>query len=350
MILWAIRLSVVAGLAVYVFGVLPTRQLVESLTSIAPAHVLSAWLLLLCGHYIGAWLQKALFDRQGLSLSASLIFRINLGVHFYGLFVPGGVLTSSALRWYRLAGRTGRPVEIAAASILNRVIEVLTCSALAFFGWLIAGRTGGAAVGLVLGLLLAAMVSTYCCLSSRTVAAGAARRLRRLSRSRPRWRRLGLKLVASFRRASASPWRLHLTLISLSVGRVLVWALALYFLATGLSLGLSLVAVVWVHSATAVLTLLPISIGGLGVREASYVALLRSYDVAAVMAVSLGLLQFAISILNGVVGGLIELIDVLSGGRMASGVRTATAMSTGLHRLPPDDFEERQRAGTRSVT
>lgn len=328
MILWALRLSVLAGLGVYVFAVLPTQELVRSLASIEAGYLLAAWLLSLCGHYTGAWLQRALLDRQGLSLGASTIFKINLVVHFYGFFMPGGVLTSSALRWYRLAGRTGKPVEVLAASVLNRAVEVLTCSAFAFFGWLLAGRAGGAGVGGVLALLLAAMASIYCCLSSRTLAAVVARLVRRLSRSRQRWRRPGLKLVAAFGRASASPWRLHLTVVSLSVTRILIWALALYLLAAGLALGLSPATVLWVQAATAVMTLLPISIGGLGVREAIYVTLLQPYGVAAVMAVALGLLQFAVSVLNGAVGGLIELADVLSGRRITLGPLRGGSAST----------------------
>jgi uncharacterized membrane protein YbhN (UPF0104 family) len=79
----------------------------------------------------------------------------------------------------------------------------------------------------------------------------------------------------------------------------------------------------WVRSVVVVLTLLPISIGGVGVREGVLVVTLATFGVPAHEALAFSILVFATTILApGLAGGVVEGAQWL-----ARGERTATLRS-----------------------
>jgi hypothetical protein len=71
--------------------------------------------------------------------------------------------------------------------------------------------------------------------------------------------------------------------------------------------GLSLPALGWIRSIVFVITLIPISIAGMGVRELGFVELLTLYDTPRPDALAFALLLFSIQLLIGAVGGCLEL-------------------------------------------
>jgi hypothetical protein len=77
--------------------------------------------------------------------------------------------------------------------------------------------------------------------------------------------------------------------------------------ARALGLELGLLEIAWVRSAALVVGLLPVTVGGLGLREGTVVALLAVFGVSSADALSLSLLAFTVTVLGvGVVGGLSE--------------------------------------------
>jgi uncharacterized membrane protein YbhN (UPF0104 family) len=75
--------------------------------------------------------------------------------------------------------------------------------------------------------------------------------------------------------------------------------------ATGAALPFSYCLIV--HPLVSVATGLPVSLGGLGVREGSYLYFLTRVDVDGSIAVAMGLLWFALSLFGGILGGLLLL-------------------------------------------
>jgi hypothetical protein len=84
-------------------------------------------------------------------------------------------------------------------------------------------------------------------------------------------------------------------------------------LARALSIELPFAAFGWMRSVSAVVTLIPISISGLGLREGTTVALLAERGVPHTPAFAFSLLVFGVTILAiGLVGGLLELTHWLA--------------------------------------
>jgi uncharacterized membrane protein YbhN (UPF0104 family) len=73
----------------------------------------------------------------------------------------------------------------------------------------------------------------------------------------------------------------------------------------------------WVRPTVVLMTMLPLSFAGLGVREVSLIVLLATYDVPAEQAVALAVSLFAISVLLPAVPGVVsETIDLFGHVRM----------------------------------
>jgi hypothetical protein len=68
----------------------------------------------------------------------------------------------------------------------------------------------------------------------------------------------------------------------------------------------------WIQSVVAVTSMLPLSIGeGFGYREISLVAILGTFGITPDVALAYSFIIFGRSILQGIVGGIIEAIQTL---------------------------------------
>ena len=77
-------------------------------------------------------------------------------------------------------------------------------------------------------------------------------------------------------------------------------------LAHSLGINISVFDWFWIFSLVSVAVFVPITIGGLGIREGVFVGLLGFFAVPPAEAVALSLSVFALQVLAGAVGGILE--------------------------------------------
>lgn len=307
-VLRAVKLALAFGLLAYIATAVPVDALAARFKGMAPGWFALAFALYIASHFLGAYTLYLLLRPQAMALSVLRVFRVNLAAHFYGLFVPGGALAGGAIRWYRLGYSTRKMPEVLAALVTSRVLEIVSLGCLALAGWLVdPAPAAGAAVGTALGALLVGSLVVYALLSNRSLALRLTALLRRLVTSRRVLRRAGLRFLAAVRDHGKLGAPRHAGLLALSLMRQVVGGGAVYALALGLGLDITLAAVIWVRSLVAVLTMLPVSFAGLGVREAGFILLLVPYGVEPAGALALSLSVFGLAILMATIGGLIEL-------------------------------------------
>jgi uncharacterized membrane protein YbhN (UPF0104 family) len=303
----AVKLALALGLVVYVAAALPPGVLWAHLAGIAPGWFVLAFTLYLASHLLGACVLHFLLRPQAMALSPIRLFGINLAAHFYALFMPAGTLAGGVVRWYRLGYAARRMPEVLSALMTSRALEIVALVALALVGWLLDPLpVGGAAVGAVLGALLAGSAGLYVALSSRPLALRLVAVVRLVSAGAA-LRRLALRFLAAVRNQGRLVASDHARLLALGLLRQVVGGAAIYALAVGLDLDLTLAAVIWARSLVAILTMLPISFAGLGVREAGFVLLLQPYGIAPAAALALSLSAFALAVLMALIGGVGEL-------------------------------------------
>jgi uncharacterized membrane protein YbhN (UPF0104 family) len=103
--------------------------------------------------------------------------------------------------------------------------------------------------------------------------------------------------------------RVRLATLGCSLGVLLAWVVSVWMLARALGLAVGLPVVAFAAPLVALASMLPISIGGIGVREAGYALLLGPYGVSPGEAVALGLLQYGGYLVVAAIGGALLVLE-----------------------------------------
>jgi uncharacterized membrane protein YbhN (UPF0104 family) len=118
------------------------------------------------------------------------------------------------------------------------------------------------------------------------------------------------KASASLMRAIADFQRLEraaiLNITLLSAVSFLFFVISSWILAQAMGLPLSFLALVWIRSLVFLITLMPIAIAGIGLRELGFVGALALYGIAMEQALAFSLANFALQLGMAAVGGLLE--------------------------------------------
>ena len=83
-----------------------------------------------------------------------------------------------------------------------------------------------------------------------------------------------------------------------------------FLLARSVDIDLPFYVIGWISTFVTVIQMIPISIAGLGIREASYAVLLRDYGISPEQAISFSITIFVVFVIVGLIGGLFELSDI----------------------------------------
>ncbi|MFC5489719.1 lysylphosphatidylglycerol synthase transmembrane domain-containing protein [Dokdonella soli] len=235
------------------------------------------------------------------------LFELTLIGQFYAVVLPGQI-AGEAVKAYRLAKGSADAERLAASVAMDRMIGTITLLLVAaggmaltphaipgplrqIFLWLIV---------LLIGGLFVFNIPAIHAMAEKTIVRAAM--LPRLQRLSP----VLLRLIHAWRDFARAPWRL---LASLLLGLMLQFiALGMYsILAINLGLSVSLSDWAWIVGVTSLAMLLPVSIGGIGLREGSLVGCLGYLGVAGEPAIALSLAIFAITLAGALIGGVIEL-------------------------------------------
>lgn len=235
------------------------------------------------------------------AVSRPSLIRFYLMGLFAGTLLPG-MVGGDMVRWQALSHRSGRRIDAAATILAERAIGVLAlvlCTVIAVA--LHARLATPPVLMLVIGMAVALAGGLTLALNRRLAA-----------RAAYRWRH------GVLRRFVFPLYRLHRTLrgfsrralfatFALAVLFYATTSLTLYFVLHSFGVGLSYDRVFTVQVLTNLLTLLPISIGGLGLLQAGDVYLLGRYGVDAPTAFALSLVRQMIHYGWGFVGGALAL-------------------------------------------
>ena len=306
--LWTLaRVAVAAAIFAYLFSRVPASEVLAALGSATPLLVAMAVLAALAGQLVVADRLRRLAEGLGLRATNLELLQIDLAARFYGLVLPAGNLTGVLARFYQIARRDGAYAATAVALALERLIATLTLCGVGILFWLLELPTG---TWPALLLMLGALIGLLALQALLVLDLPLPVRLRaRLAEWRP-------QKLASLRAALGRARRLPRTLLAqvlvLAVVVHLIGILAFVLVAAALEMELSYLTIGWTRSAAILVTILPVSLAGLGLREGAFVLLLAPYAVAPADALAYSLLAFATTVLAvGLIGGVIEAFRLL---------------------------------------
>ena len=306
---WKLILRIAVSLALFamVLWKIPLDAFLSHLRDVDMVPMLASYLLIPIMGYIDANRTKMMTDLQDMTLSVAAICRINFITSFYSLFLPG-YLAGGVIRWHRIARHDGKPAQALAIILFGRVISTLVSVAIGFGCWALDERARQVpAYGIALAVMFGTLLVAYWALFAGKRGSGMAHWL-----ERQRWvpaviaSKLGKVLHAASRFDQLGPQRLGAT-IGLLVVHESIGILSFYLLAVALHMDLAFTSVAWVRCYIALITMLPLTLMGIGVRDGSLIVLLKTYSISPALAVGYSTLLLGRTFVLGLLGGLCEL-------------------------------------------
>ncbi len=322
-----LKCAISVGILGLIFSKMPVRRVMSVLRDADIPLLVLGYLIMLLAQAAGAARLHVLTRQLGFTFDRFALFRISLAGTFYRMAIPGNV-GGGIIRWYRLAREEGRPVDALNAMLYDRLIHAsamlgLGAICLVTDGSISAKAAWWSAAGiLILGLLprLGIFLLTFKGGFVRLLVSAVRHRLSpalqaRLAQVTGRTDMLG-----------TLPGHVRLQVWSWALAVVLLNGFFFCLLAMGLHLHIRAATLIWVRAVVFVLAMLPVTIGGLGVREGALLVLLAPYGVLPDQAVAFSLLYFLGTLLLAVLGGVFELLHIMD--RRSATVRPATEQPT----------------------
>jgi glycosyltransferase 2 family protein len=239
----------------------------------------------------------------------SFLYRLYLIAAFFSLFLPTAI-GGDAIRAAAASRSLGRTSRMVATVLADRMLGVFALAVFVVIGLVVAG--GGASLGLAwrprpwmawaaLGALFGLGLGVYL----------ARRRLTRLLAF------VGEGL-ATFRDLARDPGRLALAVL-LGFGVQGAYLLAWIALARALGLGVPTASFLLTVPIVSLSTMAPITLSGVGVREGTWILLLRPYGIGSADALALSLTYFACWMLVAAMGGVLFAVRGLEPSRPGPG-------------------------------
>jgi glycosyltransferase 2 family protein len=217
---------------------------------------------------------------------------------FVGNFLPSTV-GGDVLRITRLGAETGDRAAPFASVVLERLSGWIVLPGLTFAGFLINPtlvEKGGRAAALAAGVAAATLIA----LAGVLIAAGNPRIGRRVSGTAG-WRRFTGAIHLGVDRFRRRP-KLALEVIAASVVYQLCVLVSVFLAGKALDIDVGFTAILAFFPIVAIVQTLPVTIGGLGVREGMLYLFLNPLGVKTAQAISLGVLIYACTLIVSLIG------------------------------------------------
>jgi len=299
-----LKLVVTIGILAILISRLDPAQVWNLLRGVEPVPVAMAVGLLAASHMAVALIWRRLLGVVGVELSVER----TVSLYYAGLFLNNFFFGSVGGDSYRIyaawkgTGGSGRPVlaatllerliGVTALLLLGTVAVVVKFSALpGGFRWLLLALSGGGTIAAFTVILVPAPLGRFAL---------------HLARNRSQTTRERITgTVASMQQAGRPAAVLTMLLVAVAAQGVRIWTH--WWCARALGIEVAAADLFLVIPIIAVASGLPISIGGLGVREAAGVLLLAPLGVAEPSAFAMELLAWLVGVVTSLVGGLIFL-------------------------------------------
>ena len=284
------------------FHFLPVAPLRAALVKVPPIRFAIILVLYLCAHAIGIFKWRMVVNTAGSQLDVATSAQCYLGGLFGTLFLPS-IIGGDVVRLAVGLRRSPRPAAVLAGNVVDRFLDVAAQATLVLLGLiLLPGSLPSQFAALARKLLLAgviilAVIVVALIVLPKPLLAGRSQRFhRRLARFR-----------YAFRSVRRQP---HVVAFGWSLGVLIQGTFILLNALLAISCGLTLPLRVWLFAwpLAKLAALLPLTQGGMGIREAVLVALLLPFGAASSLTLAAGLVWEGIIICGGLISGLVAFL------------------------------------------
>ncbi len=303
---WTIlRFAIAIAIIIFLLTKINIPDVVGAIISAKLHYVIPAIILSLLASLVAAYRLKFFSALQGLAISTFQAFEINLSTLFYGLFLPGGNLTGGIIKFYKLSSKDKKLSEAFIALALERVFATLVLCIIGLFFWILSIPEDLNMFVLSMVIILLGL-GCFCSLiffdRDHRVIKWLLRLVNKVYVS-PKLNRF----VESLSGLGRIPLGSLIFMIVISMASQLLIVIVFFLLLKSIDLDVSFVSIGWIRSVVVLITMIPISISGMGLREGAFILLLGAFGVSNGSAFAYSILVFAVTrIVPGLLGGLFE--------------------------------------------
>jgi uncharacterized protein (TIRG00374 family) len=272
-------------------------------------YLLLAFLMNIIGSIlIPALITKEALKTDRITLSLLELIKINFSIRFFTLIFPRGVATG--VRWYKYK-KGGSGQDAFALIVFEKLVQILILMLTATFflgidkSFLPEESSYIWAASLLASIVLVISIMPF---FSSAVSVKFYLLMNAFQNILPQFIHSRLiklwEAVCAFQKLKG---KVIFLIIGLSLFSYLFFILSPYILSFAMGIDISLNGIAWIRSVVLLFTLIPVTVGGLGVREASFIAFMQLYGIANHEALAFALMLFAIQIMIGAIGAIIEI-------------------------------------------
>ena len=284
-----LKITISVGLILFIWNYVDSQNLFQKLKDIRlPEFIVAAALMYLSIFICGV--RYFIFVRDVSSLKITKVLNLYFIGHFFNIFVPG-YIAGDIVKVYQVGKHGGGKVFLAMTILLERYFGIFALSSLSL-GLMFYG-------GVDELLPLQIKITLYILFGGGTLAyivllSGAYRLFNFIT---------FLKTHFSDNLDNFGGQKLLVT-FGLSLLNQCIYLTLNYFLALSLNIKLDFSVLAPVVAVTTIISTLPVSFQGLGIREGIFVYLLAQYGVSKEQALLLGILTFVVNALVALLGGI----------------------------------------------
>lgn len=298
-LVWFLRLAVSVLVLVAIFRFVPIAQVWSEARRLPPMLWLGALALFVAGHAAATFKWRLLI---GEGVSYPQAFQAHLAGLAANLCLPGlggGDVVRAALVYP--AAKDGS--QLVVGSVADRLLDILGLLLFAVGGAFLAARAGGSDLRQLSWLLLAGVIALLVFVPATMLLERVAKR----AHPSGRIARLALRAVAATAYLVHRPGRLVVCLAISMIVQATFVAINIAF-AVAVQVDAPVAAWFFAWSTAKVVAIAPISLGGLGVREAVMASLMAPFGADPAQVIAIGLIWQTVLYASGLIGVMAQFV------------------------------------------
>ncbi len=284
---------------VVLFYFVPLSDTIVALRDLDPLWFSIAVMAQFVVRAVGTLRMQVVAANQDIALSLPQLYRILLAAHFYSVLLPGP-LAGGGASWIKYKQHGAGTHAAAAAVLVNRAVGIGMIVTLGVCAWVLDHISGAPILGI--GCVVAALLIFAIVILTPPPPDGGGQR-RAGGSGFGRFINEILHRVMLFRRI---PRFGKLVILTSALVQDLLGTFVILGFGIAVGVHVDFLTVLWIRSALSLMLLLPVTVAGLGVREASLVGLSALIGVDSVTAVTWSFAILAGTLAVAAVGGLVE--------------------------------------------
>jgi hypothetical protein len=228
--------------------------------------------------------------------------------YYIGLLLPGQLAQEAAKAYYLSLSKSQRMHLIAASVLVDKIVSILGLLLVGCFGLMFSKARLPASLTAL--FVVSASATTAALFAARIdwLYSAARRFLSRVQTRFPNWQRIlgGLSRLLE-------AWHIYARNLPLLAGNIMVavlyqfiGVLMFYLLSRELHLSIGFYDWSWIVGALTLALFLPLTVGGLGIREGTLIGILALYGYGSETAVALSLVAFSFVIMVAIIGAALS--------------------------------------------